>query len=304
MNTYYTYFHSLLGASLGAWILDSAPIAAAELDAEVSTIVTQVDAIRPGLGNELRRLALQSLSARQLLESYFAKAVQRPENHPKSADSLVQLWKWGGIAVAAFDHESGDFESLKKHWPEITRQGRLICAMADEQGHSHLLYTPLGWEYHPKNPMEEISVYDLFGNQGGIYQTQAQSFAIEKSDGRDILVLKEKWRGDFDTLKQAVHTQKVRLTKDFTFEELEDKTELVAWKPEDDAPAPAASNPTPPIPPGGVPKTPTTQPETLPPVSPTVPESEQQQHPTHWPYWLIAIGAAVGLLWWTLKKRK
>lgn len=207
----------------------------------------------PELGDEMRRLAGESQSASQLLSLCFGVGVSRSENIPTSAAELAKLWKWGGFAGAAFRASHDNFDEMISRYPSVLLASRLIGAMTEETGEPVLLSASLYGSRFDENhrfvPIGKIGIIRIIdvrtGESKGEIETEAQDFEIQKMAGGDVLVLKQRWRGDQATSKQQVRIQRARITKSGVFEKVADKTELLPWTSGADETEPVQSSPRP-----------------------------------------------------------
>lgn len=218
---------------------------------------------------------------------------------------------WGGFPASAFRACNSEFDELLTRYPLIVEASRLLGAMKKESGEPVLLSATVygsrfdaNHRFIPAGDIGMLSIFDATtGEFRGGLETEAQDFKIVQSDGRDVLVLTQTWRGSNVSHSQQIRTQRFRVTNDDNFEALDDKTESLPWPrrqnnvlevqpPISDVATqqPSAVTTTAPPPPrAGATIT-------------TLPTSEQ---PTSQPWAIVVVmaAAALGCLWFVRKKR-
>ncbi len=186
---------------------------------------------KPELATELTRLAAEVPAARAALESHIAEG--------GTAEMLVTLWKWGDIFVTAFDSVKNDFNAFKKQWPQVVNHGRLLCAIADEDGKRHLISTYRNISANIATPdsggtLVPLLTYDPSGEVSAIYEEkdfEPEIWTVQVEQGRELLVLGQRFAGNAKTMLQDLRVQKLQVTKDSGIEVISDKTETVRWNP-------------------------------------------------------------------------
>lgn len=227
MNTSYHRFSQIILIGLFALLcLNKQIFGEQPLSTRLTQELTILAKTKPELATELTKLAVEVPAARAALESHIAEG--------GTAAMLVTLWKWGDILVTTFNSVKNDFDAFKKQWPQVVKHGRLLCAIADENGNKHLFSTVLNEPGEQGVPLVPLQTYGLKGEDAAIFVEEGNEsdfWSVQVVEGRELLVLGQRYAGNVKTMLQDVRVQKLQVTKDSGIEIISDKTESVRWDP-------------------------------------------------------------------------